>query len=59
MKIGILKTKFFIEFPFAKFMDKKGDIFLNTPINAIFLSYKILFPFINSLKVIQHCLCFF
>lgn len=59
MKVDTLKSKLFIEFSFTKFTNKKRDILLNTPINTIFLIYKILFSFVNSLKVIQHGFCFF
>ncbi len=59
MQVSMLKSKLFIKFSFTKFTNEKRNILLNTPINTILLIYKILFSFINSLKVVQHGFCFF
>lgn len=59
MKVSALKSKLFIELSFTKFTNKKRDILLNTHINTILLIYKVLFTFVNSLKVVQHSFCFF
>ena len=53
MQVSMLKSKLFIKFSFTKFTNEKRNILLNTPINTILLIYKILFSFINSLKVVQ------